>query len=278
MKKISPYLLGVVAALILLLIFYLLIFYGALDPASRTTLAIADFFLMAAALVAVVSISLHVASLEKGESLRRFWGLIDVAAICWFFSETVVFFYEALGHEVPVTSVADFFWVASFVPVLMASAGVVVGYKRMGLSFDWRRSFWIIFPVAGILFAVAFWVIRPILTSDTASAADKFFNPAYAVLDLLVLIPAVIVAITLGRSYAGRPILMISFVLIAFGIADIVYLWSNWNGTYHAGSIIDLFWIAGYLILALAAAPQPKPSLAIDGSSSRASRPQPLGD
>ncbi len=278
MKKSNPYLLTVVAALVLLLFFYLLIFYGALDPASRTTQAVADFLLMAGALTAVISISLHLTTLDKGEPLRRFWGLIDIAAVSWFISEAVVFFYEALGRELPVTSLADFFWVVSFVPVLMASAGVLVGYKRMGLQFDWRRSVWVIPPIAGILFTVAFWVIRPILTSQVASTADKFFNPAYAILDLLILLPALVVAITLGRSYAGRPILLISFALIAFGVAAIVYLWGSWNGSYYTGSIIDLFWIAGYLLLALAAAPRPKPSLGMEPSSSRASTPEPVRD
>ncbi len=262
MKKINSYLPSVMAvALGVPFLFYVLIFYGVINSSGRASNVIAQVLLVAAALCAVVSITLHLGTLEKWEPMRRFWGLIDLAAISWWVTETILLAYAIAGSKVPVPSVADFFWVAGFLPVLMASGGVLVGYKRMGLHFDWRRSVWVIPPIAVILFVVAFWVIRPIMASPTATSADKFFHPTYAVLDLLVLLPALVVAITLGHSYAGRPIGLLSIALVAFGVGNIVYLWSNWNGFYYAGSFVDLFWIAGYLTLALASAPQPKPSL-----------------
>ncbi len=233
---------------------YLLAFSNIVDVKGRTFLVLSDLFPMGAAAFAIAAISLRLCRHEKGEQVRRFWMLVDLSFAFWFVAETIWFIYEGLlAREVPYPSAADYFWLIGYLPLILAIAGLVVGYKRLGLSFNWRASAWVVPMVLAIIVLVVMYVAYPILSSSEATTAEKVVNPAYAFLDLLILAPALIYALTLGKGSAGRPSILISLALIALAVADITYIWLSWNDLYGSGNFIDIFWVAGYLIFGLAA-------------------------
>ena len=254
MQKQNRYIAFAVALIGIMFLVYLLAFYGAVDKEGRTFVILADLFPVVAALFGVTAISGHLRRLEKGEKLKKFWILVDLSLALWLVAETTWFVYEGvLGRTVPYPSVADFFWLIGYLPLIAAITGLLIGYKKLGLRFNWRRSAWVIPLVAAIIAIVIIFVGSPIVTSSEATTADKIINPTYAFLDLLILVPALVFALTLGGGSVGRPSVFISLALIALAVGDIAYISLTWNGLYSSGNFIDMFWVAGYLLFGIAA-------------------------
>ncbi|MHB8781159.1 MAG: hypothetical protein ACYC55_07220 [Candidatus Geothermincolia bacterium] len=244
------------AASLMTLIFavYMLAFYGAIDSSGHAFTVFTDLAPVIAAAAALAGAIYVLGKLGGGGGLRRFWGLMAFFAALWLAGETVWFLYEGvLRAEVPYPSAADAFWLAGYLPLFAALAVFILGYRRLGLRFDLARSWWIIPVVVAVIGAGVAFVARPILTSADLTLVEKIVNPAYALLDLLILIPALIFALTLGKGAAAKPWLILSCALMAFSLGDISYIWISHNGLYYLGNPIDLFWIGGYLLTGLAA-------------------------
>jgi hypothetical protein len=161
-----------------------------------------------------------------------------------------------MGRAVPQFSISDLIFLVAYITMAIAVAGVLSGYKKMGLELDWSRSKWVIPVIVAFLLLVAVLVLRPILTSPVATTGDKIFNPAYVLLNFAILAPAAIFAMTLGRGWAGRPYLYAALTLVGLGVADMGFLWLQWNKLYRPGNLIDVLYAACFLTAGLAGACQ----------------------
>ncbi len=255
MSQKPNYYLSVAVALIgAMFLVYLLAFYGAIQAEGKVFVTLSDLFPVVAALFAVIAVSKRLARLKKRETIKKFWILVDVSLVLWLSAETTWLVYQGiLRMEVPYPSAADFLWLAGYLTLFLAIIGLLVSYKKLGLSFNWRRSLWVTALIAAISVLVVFFVVLPILTSSEATTADKIYNPAYAFLDLLLLAPALVFVLTMGKGSAGRPSLFISLALISWALGDIAYIFLTWNSLYYPGNFIDLFWVLGYLLFGIAA-------------------------
>ncbi len=233
---------------------YLLAFYGVIDSSGRSFLIFTDMAPMVAALFGLVVVLNSLTRFHRHDPPALLWRLIAFSLLLNFAAETAWFVYEGIRQvEVPIPSVADYIWMAAYVPLIVAIFAVMAGYRRQGFRLDWSRAKWVAPIITAITLVVALGLALPIIRSAEASVAEKLINPFYVVLDLLILVPGIMLAFTLGRGAAAKPWTIICLAFMAMGIGDITFIWLQWNQSYYTGNPIDLFWISGYLLLGVAA-------------------------
>ncbi len=243
------------AILFVVFLVYLLAFYGVIDSSGRAFLFFTDLAPMVAALFGLAAVLDSLTRFHRKDPPALLWRLIAFSLVLNFAAETAWFVYEGVRQvEVPIPSVADYIWLAAYVPLIVAIFVVMASYRRQGFSLDWSRVKWVAPLVAIIVLVVTLGLALPIIRSSEAGLAEKLINPFYVVLDLLILLPGLMLAVTLGRGAAGKPWAIICLAFVLMGIGDITFIWLEWNSAYYIGNPIDLFWISGYLLLGLGGA------------------------
>lgn len=235
-------------------LFYILAFHGIIDANARAFVIFTDIAPMAAALFGLVAVVDSLSRFNRDDPPALLWRMIAASLALNLAAETVWFVYEGIRQvEVPMPSVADYIWLAAYVPLIVAILAVLTGYRRLGLHLDWSRVKWVVPILAAIVLVVIFGLALPLFTDARATLEDKLVNPLYAILDLLILLPALILVFTLGRGSAAKPWALICLAFTVMGIGDITFIWLEWNQAYYMGNPIDLFWTSGYLLLGIAA-------------------------
>ncbi|HWT92092.1 MAG TPA: GGDEF domain-containing protein, partial [Solirubrobacteraceae bacterium] len=187
----------------------------------------------------------------RGERLP--WLLIGVGMALWTSGDLYWTFVLYDLEEIPIPSPADAgyllavpFWFSGFVLLARARLDKV------------PRTLWLdgltAALAAGAVSAAA--VVGPVAAGTSGSISEVAVNLAYPIGDLALL--AVIVgSLALARWRLDRTWLLLGGGVATFWAADSLYLVTNANGSYDAGSWFDAGWNAAYLLWAYAAwAPQ----------------------
>jgi diguanylate cyclase (GGDEF)-like protein len=90
-------------------------------------------------------------------------------------------------------------------------------------------------------------VIKPVLPIFDGNISESFFALVYPIADL-VLVCVVIATIT-AQGYSRRGIVLGSGTAI-FAMTDFLYLWQQLRGSYNFGSLLDIGWVIGILLIA----------------------------
>jgi diguanylate cyclase (GGDEF)-like protein len=90
-------------------------------------------------------------------------------------------------------------------------------------------------------------VVKPVLPHFNENITDTFFAVMYPVADLIIV--CVVIATAAIQGYSKRGLVLLSGVLL-FAVTDFLYLWQHINGTYLMGSVLDVGWIIGMLLIA----------------------------
>jgi diguanylate cyclase (GGDEF)-like protein len=77
--------------------------------------------------------------------------------------------------------------------------------------------------------------------------AESFFAIAYPIADLILVS---VVAATISTQGFSRRGLVLGLGVIIFALTDFLYLWQHINGSYFMGSMLDVGWIVGLLLIA----------------------------
>lgn len=222
--------------------------------------------LVAAAVAAGAGIS---RAMRSSDRTRLSWYLVGAGAACWAAGEAVWSYYELVGdRQTPFPSLADAGYLSFTV---LALAGLLV---RRGGGFDrYRRSRALL---DGLLIAASLFVLTwaTALGHVYAAGGDTPFaaavSLAYPVGDLLLLtLTLVVVSHAGGPARQGLGFLAASFV--ALSIADSGFAYLTATDQYRTGNLIDAGWVAGFLLLAIAAMrAEPEPVAAPRAVTSRA--------
>ncbi|MGQ9537035.1 MAG: hypothetical protein ACUVS1_04430 [Actinomycetota bacterium] len=233
---------------------YILAFYGYLDPESKGGLFIFDILPVAAACFSIAAVVILLRNFGPGDPPRLIWRLILASLTLDLAAEFTWFAYEALaGVEVPYPSLADAFWLSAYLPFIAALVLVLRSHRRLGLPFRKGLSAATLVLLVAILVAVNLWLIAPVFIDVDATLADKVLGPAYVYLDFAVLALALLVAATYYGGTHGTQWSLISSAFLLFAAGDILFNYISWQGYYATGNQIDLLWLAGYLIMGVAA-------------------------
>lgn len=214
---------------------------------ENTVKAVDDIGIVVFSVVALV-FSIGAARIAEGR-LRAAWTLLSLALAAWSMGEVIWAYDELILGEIPFPSVADGFFLAF---PIGAGAALLLFRNRRGEGSGIRLLF-DGFIVAGALFVIS-WilVLSKIYETGAASTFEFVLLVAYPLADLVLLTMATIVLIS---APAGQrvPITLITLGLACMAVADSAYAYLSVQGKYVSGVATDLGWVAGLLLLTVAA-------------------------
>jgi hypothetical protein len=210
-----------------------------------------DLSAVAASLFALVLMSYALATFSRKDKQRAGWILLTVGIALYFLGEASWGYIElVMGIEVPFPSIADLFWLVAYAPLF---AGLLLIYRRLSVKLTaYERAIFVGCGLFLIFISFAF-LLRPIIQSTDIGAMEKFLDLAYPTLDIFLALPALAVLLIYGRGLLGRTWLLIGLGFLFFTVADLLFSYLTWTEKFRTGSLVDLLWLAGYVLIAVSA-------------------------
>ena len=187
---------------------------------------------------------------ESGSS-RRGWTLLGASALSWGLGQAVWCYYELVqGREVPFPSMADLGYLLA-VPLAL---GAILAFFSPPVGWTSRvRAM-----VDGLIVAASFLLISwetalgSVYRGGQGGPVKQAIALAYPLGDVMIISVVVLVA-GRSRSVARLPLVWIGAALVALAVSDSAFAYLTQMGDYATGNPVDAGWVAGYLILLLAA-------------------------
>jgi len=243
LPRIAP--LAVIAALIVTASAWLL-FGGQVPP--PTVRAVDDLALPLLSFVAAAFFAITARS-EQGRA-RAAWAMMAAALAAFGVGEAIWCYDDLFLREVPFPSLADAFF-------LLFPVGVCAALLLLRNRANRESQGRIVFDgliVAGSLFIVSWTlVLQHIYEAGAATRLEFVLLMAYPVADIVILTIATSVLAT-AKSGQRVTISLLTLGVLAMVVADSGYAYLSSQAEYVAGSRLDIVWVAGLLLLTLAAA------------------------
>jgi hypothetical protein len=184
----------------------------------------------------------------RSHSFDRIWFLFTIGMLLWAIGESTWTAYYFSGTPVPYPSIADFSYLGGYIPLLLAT----FLYFRAFSSVLTKRRTMIALATIVICALFVFELVLPTEFAGNPSFLKVIDDLSYLILDMTLLSLTILsLAIFFGGTVARWwTVLAAGFAVQVIG--DEVFFFQNAQGTYYNGSISDLVYILGYLLLALA--------------------------
>lgn len=202
----------------------------------------------------VVSIPALVFAVQAARStqgrLRAGWSCLAAGLTVWTVAEVLWTYDELVLREVPFPSLADVFFL--LFPIGAGAALLLFWNRRSRESL--ARILLDAVIVAGSLFIVS-WLLVMSKINETRSASTLEFvlSLAYPVTDLILLTISAVVLVS-ARAAQRVSMTLMTLGLACMAIADSGYAFLSAQSAYFSGDLIDIGWVAGLLLLTVAAA------------------------
>ncbi|AQT80608.1 GGDEF-domain containing protein [Mycolicibacterium litorale] len=200
-------------------------------------------------LTAVATVSAALAARSLSGRLRVSWLALAVGLLGWTAGEIIWAVYEVGLHEAPFPSIADAGYlmmpIGACVALLLAPANRSTP-SRGRLLLDGVI-------VAGSLFLVS-WVtiLLPLYHSGSTSRIGFVVSLAYPVSDIVVLTVAAVVLVRAGSEHR-LSLTLLTAGLACISVSDSAFAYLSAKGQYATGNVIDIGWMAGLLLMTVAA-------------------------
>jgi diguanylate cyclase (GGDEF)-like protein/PAS domain S-box-containing protein len=227
--------------------------FALISPGGETlTEAVADVVQTIVAAGAAVTCMLAGHHL-KGRT-RRSWRLIGASAASWAVGQAIWTGYELAGHPAPFPSPSD----AGY---LLAVPLMVVGLLTLPATARTERTRRLAdgLVVGGSVLAVIWVVVLGHVLDMQGAPLETALALAYPVSDA-VLIGVVISLIAQSGGAWRRPLVLIGAGLLCITVADGAFAYLTATDSFRTGSLVDLGWVAGYVVIAWAGLEARKPS------------------
>jgi len=180
---------------------------------------------------------------------RPGWTLLAAGLAAWAFGEAVWGVYELGTGSVPFPGLAD-------VGYLTAVPLVALGVHFFGAGDRPARRARVVLDglVVATSVLLVSWVsvLGPVFRSGSGDVLSQAVAIAYPAGDVLIA-TMVLSTVTRARRFRGNPLVPIGLGLLLMAISDSVYAALVQAGTYTTGNLIDVGWVAAYLLIGLAA-------------------------
>jgi hypothetical protein len=151
----------------------------------------------------------------------------------------------------------DFFWVTGYIPLFSGMVITIKLYKEK-TSIRAIKSLKYLFTILLIPFLAGFIYIflMPIIEDPKTTFLAKFVYLFYPIGDLFLIACSFLIFYIARFSHDKN--LLSSWKYIASGfifitLADIIYSYMTWRGTYNTSEFIDASWNAGYFLIGIGA-------------------------
>lgn len=192
---------------------------------------------------------------QPGEPLRRQWMAFGIGVALFTAGDAAWSYIELVQRaDVPYPGVPDFF----YVPVYAAFA-----FGLFTTALAYRRLVSIRVPLIGTGVVVAalggglIGIVLPALSGLDVSPAEQALSVFYPLADLLLLLmPAVFVLFVIRYLRGGAlawPWYSVAVGLAVLGMTDTAFSWLEALELYETGMLVDIGWMAGYLLIAVGA-------------------------
>lgn len=182
--------------------------------------------------------------------LRRPWRWLAISQMAWFMGVLIWVYLElGLGTQ-PYSSVADLFYLASYLCNLMGM-----------LSFPVERQVWhesrkVILDVGIVMLAavLSIWVVwlGPLLSVYRPDPLTLVLSLAYPVCDLAIIWAWVYVLFRRLVSQPRGPLFILAASWLCLVVTDVWYGHQTILGSYTSGALLDLGWVMSHSLLILA--------------------------
>jgi diguanylate cyclase (GGDEF)-like protein len=195
-----------------------------------------------------------------------------IGQVLWTLNEDV------LHLAVLFPSWADAGYLGSYPFALLAI--LLLPHRRRSLSSRIRIAFDVVITMTGVVTLSWYFVLGPTIQQGAVSVLGQLVGTAYP-LSTLVLIFCLFLLVVRNNTPAMRPVIFLLFLAFAvISITDMIYDCQELHSLYMTGSLLDLGWPLGYLLLGMAARtlyvlPQPRPQLAGGAEESERTAEQP---
>jgi diguanylate cyclase (GGDEF)-like protein/PAS domain S-box-containing protein len=187
---------------------------------------------------------------HRGRS-RTAWALIGLSALSWGAGQAVWSYYELLkGQQAPFPSLADLGYLMA---VPLAIAGVLYFPSAASRATSLIRTVLDGLVIAGSLLIVS-WatVLGTVYRAGAGTPMAQLISLAYPAGDVVIGTMILILASRAARS-TRLPLLLLGGGLLANLLADSGFAYLTTTNAYGPGNLIDVGWIAGYLLIGIAA-------------------------
>ena len=181
-----------------------------------------------------------------------------IGQVIWTLNENV------LHVAVLFPSWADVGYLASYPFALLAI--LFLPHQRRSLTSRTRVVFDAVIAMIGVVTFSWYFVLGPTIMYGASSMLDRLVGTAYP-LSTLVLIFCLVLLTVRNNVPAMRPVIYLLFLAFAvITITNTIYDYQQLHNLYMTGSLLDLGWPLGYLLLGLAARafyvqPEPGPQI-----------------
>jgi diguanylate cyclase (GGDEF)-like protein len=226
------------------------VFPGLLDVVPFTGIAPDVVFLIAAALL-----------IWRGLGGERGWALIGIGALCWASGD--IYWTFALGNVAnpPVPSLADAGYL-SFCP--FAFAGILSLVRQRMSSVPKALAADSAAATLAVAALGAALVVQPVVAHADGGDLAVATNLAYPIFDLLLL-GLIVGATALGNWRLNRTWVLLAASVLAFWIADSVYVVADATGAYTQNDWYNALWYWSPILAACAAWLPSRASAAVPG-------------
>src|ERR671933_1989563 len=207
--------------------------------------------------------------------------LLGLGITCWVLGQMLFTFYEwALRQPPPLPSLADIGYLSVYpfflLGILLLPARPVPVASRTRIALDG-----LMIITAAVTFSWYF-VLGPIMQQGTETTLAKAVSAAYPLADIVLIACLVILASRPGEQTLRPAIRLLALGLVLIVVADSNFAYWSLHDAYATGTLPDVGWSLGYMLVALGAyaarlAPTGEPTTTPDGpdDTHRAASPLP---
>lgn len=224
------------------LIWMLILAYVAINLFSsggdKWVIALNNFLAVPLALgVTLLSLAIGL-RLEHGGRQRSLWLQLTIGWALWAIAELWWAIAAALEQEVPYPSWADLFWLAGYVPLLMALRERIRSLPAQMEIFK-RVGMWV-FDLTMTLGTLVLVLIPLILSSESLILPATVLDLLYPLLNLALLILVARLFVTYQQGRYGRVWAWLAVGFFVSAVADLGFSYANLTDAYYPDQQINL--------------------------------------
>src|SRR5215216_2625528 len=187
-------------------------------------------------------------------TIGRRWApvLLGLGILCWVFGQAIFTFYEwVLGQPPPLPSIADVGYLSVYpfllLGILLLPARPVPVASRTRLALDG-----LMIMTAAVTFSWYF-ILGPIMQQGTETTLAKAVATAYPLADIVLIACLVILASRPEEQALLPAVRLLALGLILIVVADSNFAYWSLHDAYATGTLPDVGWSLGYMLVALGA-------------------------
>lgn len=176
------------------------------------------------------------------------WLLLAAGQLAFVVGDALFAYQEYVAHSSPFPSIADICYLSGY-PLL--GAGLVLLIRARAPRRNWTAFIDAAAITTSLALASWLFIMSPIEHDQTLTSAGKLISLAYPLGDVLLL--AIALRILMGANKRPPAYSLLGGGIVLLLVADSAYLGALQAGSYVSGGIIDLGWLASYVLFGAAA-------------------------